>query len=88
VTPQAAMTEEMKASTAIGVMKGTSCIVLANALSGLLVVGLFSRMPLRAQTADQAAQIIKNLNKPAHTVVSRLTELNRLPTTDAITSAI
>lgn len=63
-------------------MKGTSCIVLANALSGLLVVGLFSYMPLRAPIADQAAQIVKNLSKPANTVVSRLTELNRLPADD------
>lgn len=69
----------MKTKTGIGIIGRKRCTGSATAVLLLFVVGLVGRVPVRAQTADQAAQIIKSLGEPAHAVVSRLTELNRLP---------
>jgi alpha-mannosidase len=69
----------MKTLTGIRVEKWASGMGFTAALLLLFVVGVVGRVPAQAQTADQAAEIVKGLSNQAHTVVNRLTELNRLP---------
>ena len=45
----------------------------------LSMSGVPGQLQAHAQTATQAAQIVKSLGAPAHAVVDRLSELNRLP---------
>ncbi|HYA24852.1 MAG TPA: glycoside hydrolase family 38 C-terminal domain-containing protein [Terriglobales bacterium] len=45
----------------------------------LIVAAALGRMPAGAQTAEQAAMIVKSLHANAQTTVARLDELNRLP---------
>src|ERR1019366_8100125 len=44
----------------------------------LLFGGFFGHVRAHAQTASQAAEIVKSLGQSSHTVLDRLTELNRL----------
>ena len=45
----------------------------------VLAMGVLSGTPAGAQTADQAAQVLKPYSAQSLTVVKRLTQLNRLP---------
>ena len=52
---------------------------LAAVALGLIASGILGRTQAGAQTAEQAAQIVKSLHASSQTAVARLGELNRLP---------
>ena len=52
--------------------------LVAIVVSGL-VIGVFNGARASAQTAEQAAQIVKSLSGDSQAVVERLSGLNRLP---------
>ncbi|MFZ0746315.1 MAG: glycoside hydrolase family 38 C-terminal domain-containing protein [Terracidiphilus sp.] len=72
----------MSKTKGIGTGERISSFGLAAMILLLLVVCLSGRVRAGAQTADQAAQIVKSLSNHTHEVVSRLTELDRLPADD------
>ena len=51
-------------------------------LVSLVVIGVLSGARANAQTAAQAAEIVKTLSGHSREVVQRLTELNQLPSGD------
>jgi len=57
--------------------RALSISLLAMALC--ICIGLFGRALAVAQTAEQAAQVVKSLDSNSQAVVARLTELDRLP---------
>ena len=60
------------------VMRNLNFSLVAIVLSGL-VIGVFNGAQASAQTAEQAASIVKSLGGSSQTVVERLSGLNRLP---------
>ena len=64
--------------TGIGGNKGALSIGLLVAALGLSAL-LGGRVQAVAQSADQAAQVVKALDSNSKAVVGRLTELNQLP---------
>jgi alpha-mannosidase len=68
----------MKNVTGTGVARHS----LSNGLMAVALcvfAGLFGHTLAQAQSAEQAAQVVKSLGSNSQAVVSRLTELNRLP---------
>ncbi len=63
----------------VGLGKKIVSLELGAALLLLAGVGILGRVQAGAQTATQAAEIVKPLSTHTHEVVSRLTELDRLP---------
>jgi len=53
-------------------------ISLAAMALTLAMLGVLEGVQAKAQTAEQAAEIVKSLSGPSHAVVERLTKLNRL----------
>ena len=69
----------MKVMIGVGHGKKLVSLELAAAVLFLAAIGILGRVQAGAQTAVQAAEIVKPLSSHTHEVVSRLTELDRLP---------
>jgi alpha-mannosidase len=69
----------MRIVTGIGVRKRVLSAGIAVIALLVFAVSLLGRVQANAQTAGQAAEIVKSLSSNSHAVVGRLTELDRLP---------
>ncbi len=69
----------MKIVSDVGVCKRAWSSAFPALILLLSMSGVPGQLQAHAQTAMQAAQIVKSLSEPAHAVVDRLSELNRLP---------
>src|SRR5260370_36508132 len=69
----------MKALVRIGAGKRALNVGFAAAALSLFVVNGFGCPKAAAQTADQAAQVVKSLSASSQTAVKRLSELDQLP---------